>query len=239
MTIVANRLLKGVGAGEAVGADELGRYLSADQRQKLITHLSGEVAERAAALIEDARAAAAAILGDAEVQADAVRRQAQNEGFAAGHIEGFAAGQQAVMAELEPMAILLREAADGAELVRLTLLEGVEEQAVALAMAAARRVVGAVADTQADLAATVVRNGIRSAGARTMRVRVHPDSAESVTAALLDDGKDVAVQADASVEIGGCMLDIENGTVDLRLATQLESIARSFGLGAADDAGQL
>jgi flagellar assembly protein FliH len=214
---MSGRLIKGVHPGTAIGADELGRYLSPGQRETLVARLTGDVEARAAALVADARATAAAIVGDAESQADTVRRQAYDEGYAA--------GQTAALQELEGLVAMVRAAAAAADGIREALLEGVEEQAVALALEAARRVVGAAADSHAGLAATVVREGVRAAGGRVLRVRVNPADLDTVAAELHAAGRDLPVHEDAAIEVGGCIIDVEGGTVDLRLDAQIEGIA--------------
>lgn len=231
-----NRLLKGVATGAAVGPDELGRYLSPEQRHYLLARLSADAAAQAAAVVDAARAQAAAILADAEAAAEAVREQARAEGYAAGYAQGHAEGRARAEAELAQAAALVRRAAEAAEAIRLALLMEAEEQAVALALAAARRVVGAAAERHAELAAAVVREGVRSTTGRLLRVRVHPDDVEVVTATLKDAAPDAAglVVPDGAVEAGGCIIDVEGGRVDLRLSVQLEAVERLL----ADPAAQ-
>jgi flagellar assembly protein FliH len=217
-------LLKDVSAGAAIGADAIGRYLSPAQRSLLVTQLTGDAETRAAAVLTDARSAAAAILAEAEAEADGVRTRAYAEGLAAGRTAGNAQG----MAELERTAATLRRAAEAAQAVYVALLEGVEQQAVELALIAARRVVGAAAESHAGLAAEIVREGIRAAGNRILRVRVHPDDTEPVTAAVFSEGQELPVAGDTSIAAGGCVIDVEGGTVDLQLGTQLAGIERAL-----------
>lgn len=224
MALAAKRLIKGVVAGGAVGVDGLGRYLSEEQRRALIEQLSEDASLRGVALIAEARAAAAAIVGEAEAQAAAIRARAYAEGYATGRENG----RVEALAQLAPHAALLRRAADAAADLRGVLLDGLEEQAVAFALAAARRVVGAAAETQATLAADLVAAAIRGAASRVLRVRVHPDDAQTVTASLLARGQAVDVHTDDQIDIGGCILDLEGGAVDLRLGVQLDVIERAF-----------
>jgi flagellar assembly protein FliH len=221
-------LLKGIVAGAAVGADELGRYLSPAQRALLITRLSGEAEARAAALLNEARAAAAAILAEAEATAESVRTRAYGEGFAAGQSAGYGEGLSA----LEESADLVRRAAGSASAMRDALLDGVEAQVVELALLAARQVVGAAAEEHTTLAAAIARDGLRATGTRVLRLRVHPDDAETVTAALLAEGHEAPIVADTAIEAGGCIIDTEGGTVDLRLSTRLLRVQQTLRRGA-------
>jgi flagellar biosynthesis/type III secretory pathway protein FliH len=234
MVMQVNRVIRGVPAGVAIGADEIGRFLSPQQRAVLVARLSDEANARAAVLIADARTEAERILAEAFREAEAVRAQAREEGFATGHADGHAA----LLAEMEPVALLLQNAAQDALAIRAALLDGVEQQAVAAAMAAARRVVGELADAQSDLAAQVVHNGLRAAGRRVLRIRVHPDDAEMVKVSLLPQDEAALVEPDRAVEVGGCIIDVEGGAIDLRLGVQLASIAGAWLMegGGAEDA---
>lgn len=225
--MMRERVIKAAATGEAVGVVGVGRWLATGQRAAMLADLTAEAEVRAAAVLADARSAAASILADAESQADAVHRRAYREGYSEGHAEGSEAGHAQAMAEVTPLAELLRAATDHAEAVRLALLDGVEEQAVALAMAAARRVVGAAAESYAGLAASAVRQGLRSAPGRVVRVLVNPADVESVSVSLLRDGTQTPVQADDAVSVGGCVISVEGGTVDLTLEAQIESVVRA------------
>ena len=61
-----------------------------------------------------------------------------------------------------------------------------------------------------------------------LRIRVHPDDAEGVKASLIPQQEAALVEADTAVEVGGCIIDVEGGTIDLRLGVQLASIARAW-----------
>ncbi len=224
MALLGNRLIKGMATGGVVGADELGRCLTERQQAFLVERLTEDVVTRGNALLAEARAQAAAIVARAHAEADGIRARAHGEGFAAGQAEGNAAA----LAELEPHAELLRRATDAAAEIRTALLEGLEEQAVGFALAAARKVIGAAAEEHAGLAAQIVRAGIRAAANRIVRVRVHPEDEPAVSVALLAQGSEIPVHADAAIELGGCIIDVEGGSVDLRIGTQLDALERAF-----------
>lgn len=232
------RVLKGVEAGAAVGVDELGRYLSPGQRALLIDRLSADVEARAAAALAEARTEAAEVLADAQGTAEAIRARAYREGFAVGEADGRARGRAEAMAEVERLTALVRGAAAAADQVRGALLAGAEAQVVELALMVARRVVGAAAAEHTGIAARLVREGIRNSGGRLLRVRVNPRDVEAVRATVLTAGDDATIVADDGVTIGGCVIDVEGGTIDLRLETQLDLIERAI-LADADPAAPL
>ena len=228
MAVYTNRLLKGTVTGAAVAMTDLNRTLPAGRTEALEAEVRAEAELRAASLIQDVRQAAAAIIAEAEGEADAIRNQARAEGQALGYTEGQQNGEQSALAALQPLADSLRAAVDNGTAIRAALLAGVADQAVALALDAARRVVGEAARSHAGLAADVVRDGLRGAVGRVLRVRVHPEDVEPVSAALQQDAREIRVLPDDSIEIGGCIINVEGGVIDLRLETQLDSLARAF-----------
>ena len=169
-----------------------------------------------------------ALLRDAESSAGAIRAEARAEGYAAGKSAGYAEGRAAAVAEHEQLTALLHAAASGADAIRAAALSDVERQAVDLALAAATKIVGVVAQSHGGLAAEIVRAGIRGAPGRVLRVRVHPRDVEPVTAVLLTLSRAVPVEADTLITAGGAIIDIEGGIIDLTLGAQLDSISRVF-----------
>jgi flagellar assembly protein FliH len=212
------RMLRGVETGEAIGTDEMGRYLSPDLRERLLAQLRAEVEVRTQIVLAEARSIAAAIVAEAEQEAVAIRARAAAEG----HAEGYATGHAAGIAAVEPVARLLRDAADSGAAIRAALLDGVEQHALEVVRTALRRMVGMAAEGMSGVAASVVREGLRMGGPRAVRVRVHPDDVAAVTVAVQAEGQDVPVFTDDAVSLGGCIIDVEGGTIDLRLDGQLE-----------------
>jgi flagellar assembly protein FliH len=217
-------LLKGIAAGVAVGADEMSRHVPRSKREWLIEQLSAEAELRASALIAEARTVAAAILAEAESTAASVRAQAHAEGFATGQEAGFAEGLTA----LDGVAAVVRRAAEEAEAIRAVLLDGAEEQVLELAMLAARQVAGAAAEQHTELAASIVRDGLRATGTRVLRIRVHPEDAGAVTEVVRADDPSITIAPDTAIEAGGCIIDTAGGTVDLRLSTRMARVEQAI-----------
>src|SRR5437762_13548000 len=102
------KLIRGATFGRPVGADNVGRYLSDEQRSFFVAELAHEAAAFGARLVTEAHAEAALLVEAAEREAGAVRERARQEGIELGRTEGRAT----VLHELEPAAAVLRRAAD-------------------------------------------------------------------------------------------------------------------------------
>jgi flagellar assembly protein FliH len=221
---ISQRLVRDVRLGEAVGADGVGRYLSPEQRALLIGLLSDDAQEQASGVVADADTRAATIVAEAQAQAEAIRLAARADGYAVGRTEGEADARTA----MEPYVALLQAASEEGNVLRAALIATAEQQTVALAIGVARRIVGAAVEAQAGLAAELVRGALRSAGAKVLRIQAHEDDIASIQATLLDVGRAIPVQASGAIAVGGCVIDVENGRVDLRLDVQLDSIERAL-----------
>lgn len=223
-TAASARLVRAARVGDAIGADDLGRYLTPEQRALLVGLLVDDARAQADAIVAAAEERARAIVAEAQVQAEAIRRQA----YAEGHAEGYAAGEAAGRQAMEPYAAVIQAASEEAQAIRAALLENVEQQVVTLALAIARKVVGEAVESQRGLAADLVRRTLRGAGPKVLRISVNPADVESVRAAVHDLGYNAPVAGNAAIAVGGCIIDVEQGMVDLRLDVQLATIERAL-----------
>lgn len=177
----------------------------------------------AADLITAAEERAAAIIAAAEERAAAIIAAA-NEHVAA------AAAQAARAVSEEARAAVEREAAELLALIRTAANEGlaIREQVVASAatvlteavVVAVRRIVGHAYTTDPALTVAACEEAVRAAaGQELLSIRVNPGIEAEVTIALADLG--AYVRPDAAVEIGGCIVDLRNGTIDATLDARL------------------
>lgn len=174
---------------------------------------------RAAELIAAAEAEAARIRETAE----AAREQARQEGFAA----GFAAGEAEARREAERWLQLLRAAAQEGKTVR----DQIAGQALAVVARAVeiavRRLAAEWFDADPARTVAVCEEALRTATAdEVLVVRVHPQAAGLVEAALGESAP--PVQADDSVVLGGCVIDLREGRIDATLEARLEALAEAL-----------
>ena len=202
-----------------------GRPHVADDPMSGIVGGSEEETAEAANIVDEARRRADDLVRRASLEADAIREDAQRQGYEAGHT----AGAQDARAELaESLALVQRVAAEGIS-IRNDLLRRSEREMVEMVIAALRAILGERATDDATLVGQTVRHALQRAAAQNVvRVRVHPDHVGLVIAELTDaDGEapPFEVFADGSVGIGGCVVDTTHGRVDARLDVQLDAIA--------------
>jgi flagellar assembly protein FliH len=167
---------------------------------------------------------------------EAIRRQAYAEGFAQGRGEGFEAGaaeaaQQVIEAAEPVLGALVAAAQDLQQRDAVTLAE-LDDVVVGFAMDVARTVVGHDLAAETDPGRAAIARAIGLAPDRgDVVVRLHPDDIATLGEVdTLAPGRGIEVVTDASVQPGGCLLDVGACRVDAQIAPALARVATVLGL---------
>ena len=165
-----------------------------------------------------------------EIQA--IQDSAEKEGFAHGHAEGYAQGQAEVRRVVAQMEGILDNFSR--PLVRL------ENEAVAalgeLAVRIAGALVGRAYQTDPELLAQLVAEGVDAVGAssRDVEVRLHPDDIAALSP-LLTLSPQQRLVPDAALSRGDLRVHAESvridGTLEARLRGALDKVMRQVGSG--------
>ncbi|HEY0838793.1 MAG TPA: FliH/SctL family protein [Vulgatibacter sp.] len=170
----------------------------------------------AAELLSRARGEADALLANAHAAAGAIEATARDAGYG----EGFAAGRQAALAELEQCLALARQAASEGKAIRDSLAEQAAAVVARATALATRRIVGEYYEADPARTALACADALRAAaGQEILAIRVHPGVLGTVQAMLVDVA--AYVRADESVAVGGCIIDLRHGTLDATLDARL------------------
>ena len=194
-----------------------------------------DLRRRSQEVLQSARQEADRLLSEARAQADSLRAQATDEGFAA----GVARARQTMELQIETLADQRAEqtarqmfgpllSAVEQLLLRLTRerdewISAWENRAVELAGDLAERIVGRELAHRPELAAGMLREALSlAAGLPQTALRVHPDDLQL----LQSDSAEAAgpprckLIPDPSLARGGCIIELESGRIDARVATQ-------------------
>ncbi|MHB0877387.1 MAG: FliH/SctL family protein [Anaerolineae bacterium] len=177
-------------------------------------------------LLAEATARAQAILEEAEQQAAAVQVQTQQQGLAQGRAEGLRQGTAKAQADNAEVAGRLAALAGAAEQEVERVFAQAEPQLVDLALAIARRIVGAELAANPVLVAEVVAKAIDEArGAGHHTIHLHPDDVRLIgtflpQAAIDAGGREWELVPDGNLSRGDCYIETALGSVDARLETQ-------------------
>lgn len=168
--------------------------------------------QSANAIVEEAKRKAAEIEASAQAEKEKVLEDARK------------AGRQEGLGQVTEQ--LLR-----AKLLRTEILQNAETDIVALSCRIAEKIIGKDLERSPGLVVEIVANAIDNVRtAQQVVVRVNPKNATILREQkprmmeLIGRVKEIAIKDDSEVAPGGCIIETESGTVDARLATQLEMI---------------
>jgi flagellar assembly protein FliH len=209
----------------------------------------------AAGIVARARTEAARIMAEGKATAQretlAIREQARTAGHQEGLETGMAEGRQlgheealaAVSGQLKDLTTRWSQTLD---LLHQHMPEHVADarmDLVVLAMAIARRVTHQQAKENPQVAAAVVEDTLRTAGAaRRVALSVNPKESDTLAEYLpellskLRSIEEVELTEDEEISPGGCVLRFGSGQIDARIETQLDRIAEEL-LGQKDENG--
>jgi flagellar assembly protein FliH len=160
------------------------------------------------------------IVAQAHAEAEAIRAQAREDGFAA----GLEAAQAEIAAQAEALASALASVAD----LRAQVADEVERGAVALGLRIAEQAVQGAVEVDPDRVVDAVRGALRCLTDRSrVTILVNPEDMDAVRAATADlmtrlGGIETCdVQAERRVSRGGAVVRTLEGEVDATLETKL------------------
>ena len=228
------------------------KNLHADQLLKSAVVLNlDDVRAEAVRVLEEAQAKAEQILKSAREEAKVMTSGAMDRGMSEGHAHGLkqgieeglesgrSEGEAAARAEFAENFKTLdtgwSEALADWNSQREFQIEGARRDLLRFSIAIAEKIVGAIPQCEPERVQSQVENALSLLIDRTrLCIRVHPaDCAlveESISSlpSLLGNGGDVSVEADSTIERGGCIVGNPDGEIDARLETQLVRIVHGL-----------
>jgi flagellar assembly protein FliH len=164
-------------------------------------------------------------LFEVEQSIEPLKREAWETGFRAGRLEA----RQAADRELEEERRRFAEAVSYMAQLRVEWRREIESDAVALAMAVARRVLNRELSIDTDAVQAIVRLGLEKAsGQELRRVRVSAAQAQSVRTCLSREAPGVELVADPALQPGQLQFEMMQGAMDASVEAQLEEIQRGL-----------
>lgn len=198
-----------------------------------------DVSEQARRRLDEANAEAAQILAAAQNEADAIRRRAEEEGIAAARqaVEATVRErvERGVAAEIEAMAPVWAEIAEGLRAAKADWLANWQKAAVRVAGGIAQKIVRRQLDRQPEITVDLIREALElAAGSQRLRILLNPaDHARWAkrAEALLQQFSGAAkatIAADRQITPGGCRIETEHGVIDQQVEWQLARITEEL-----------
>jgi len=203
-----------------------------------------DLRERCDAYIEQTRAQAVQIVGDAQAQAQEIRQRAQTEASAAGRAAGLAQAsgeleqqiqQRAEKIAAERLSTALPAFTEAARMLaaeRDHWLAHWESSAVHLSIAIAEQVIRQKLERSPEVALEIITEALKlAAGAPQIRLRLNPRDVATIGPLCNEALQRVApaggasIVGDEAISPGGGVVETQHGRVDAQIESQLERIA--------------
>jgi flagellar assembly protein FliH len=157
-------------------------------------------------------------------ETDALRRRAQADGYAAGRLEGLAAGRQEAQEAVARLELVLESLSRPFAI----LDAAVEQELVALAFALARQLVRRELKADPGQIVGIVRDALQSlpVAARDIKVHLNPEDAKLVREHLpaVDHDRAWTIVEDPMLTRGGTRVATASSQVDARLEIRLGAL---------------
>ena len=194
------------------------------RRTSEINTLREEADEEVEQIIEAAKAEAQKILDEATAQKEAVFNEAKFEAIEAGRTEGYETGFTEAKRLVERVHTIIERIAESREQV----LEDAEAQVIDLVLLIARKVVKTISENQRDVVVENICEALKKVK-RKGDVIIHVNLADlglttkqkSTFIEMLEKNQTVTIIEDTSVDVGGCVVETDFGSIDARISSQL------------------
>ncbi|MFZ6646133.1 FliH/SctL family protein [Undibacterium sp. TJN25] len=155
--------------------------------------------------------------------------EAESRGFEDGMKKGEETARKAAIEKLQHLTTIASSLID----TRKMILDEAEDAVVEIAYAAICKMLGETAATRQGVVGAVAQTAKSFQQNEDLVVRLHPADFEMISALSgeagipsVDTRWELAV--DASIELGGCIVDGSSGTLDARLETQMQTLREAL-----------
>ncbi|MDR2619484.1 MAG: flagellar assembly protein FliH [Treponema sp.] len=186
-----------------------------------------EAQDEAERIVAEAKEKALQIEADSRLAFEAERKEAEEQGRAAGRDAGFAEGQAEVERLIERTRIMLERAQDK----RAEILAETEQEIIDLVLLIARKVIKVISENQRNVIISNVVQALRKVKGRgNIIIRVNMADVKLSTdhikdfIKLVEGAKSIQVVEDSSIDQGGCIIETDFGEIDARISSQLAEL---------------
>lgn len=162
-------------------------------------------------------------------------------GFAEGRQKGFADGETAgfdrSLENLEPVLNSLQEVLLQLENIRQETYQSIEKEVVELALAIARKVICREVEISREVVVCVAREALAKVeNPGKIKIKMSPSDLQFINqtkyqlSSLFENMDNVIVEAEDSIQSGGCVIETDLGEIDARIEKQLQALEESFRL---------
>ncbi len=166
-----------------------------------------------------------------QIESSNKAKEAQENGYKNGYQEGLNKGHEEAQKVIQNFASLISSATSQ----RGVLYNDARKNILELVTSIARKITFGAARTDPDVTAGIISGVIDKLVDKTkIKVKVHPEhypSLEQQIERFKGDStaiKEISIEPDARVRMGGCYIETPSGDIDARIESQMDIIASTF-----------
>ena len=189
--------------------------------------LKRQAQDEAEKIIAGARETARQIEADSRAAFEAERKDAEDQGRAAGRESGFGEGK----AEVERLVKRTQTVLERAQDKRAEILDQTEQEIISLVLLIARKVIKVISENQRNVIISNVVQALRKVKGRgNIIIRVNLADLKLSTEHtkdfinLVEGAKSLQIVEDSTVDEGGCVIETDFGEIDARISSQLSEL---------------
>jgi flagellar assembly protein FliH len=189
--------------------------------------LKREAQDEAEKIIAEAQQKAREIENASRMAFEAERKEAEEQGRAAGRETGFAEGKAEVERLIQRTQVVLERAQDK----RAEILAETEQAIIDLVLLISRKVIKVISENQRNVVISNVIQALRKVKGRgNIIIRVNMVDVKLTTEhikdfiQLVEGSKSLQVVEDSTVDPGGCIIETDFGEIDARISSQLAEL---------------
>jgi len=189
--------------------------------------LKRQAQDEADIIIAEAHEKAKQVEADSRAAFEAERREAEEQGRAAGRESGFSEGKS----EVERLIHRTQTVLERAQSKRAEILDETEQEIVSLVLLIAKKVVKVISESQRNVIISNVVQALRKVKGRgSIIIRVNISDLKLATdhikdfINLVEGAKSVQIVEDSKVDEGGCIIETDFGEIDARISSQLTEL---------------
>jgi len=214
-------------ADQIIKEAETAAFREVKRRTDEVQSLKRQANDEADQIIAAANEKAKEIEADARAAFNVQRREAEDQGRAAGREAGFSEGKAEVERLIQRTQTVLERAQDK----RSEILDQTEQEIISLVLLIARKVIKVISENQRNVIVSNVVQALRKVKGRgNILIRVNMVDLKLATEhlkdfiTLVEGAKSLQVVEDSSIDEGGCVIETDFGEIDARIASQLTEL---------------
>jgi len=165
-----------------------------------------------------------------------------NDGLDKGTNEGEKAGFEQAAKNLEPLLDSLRQGLLQVKNLRQDTYQRIEKEVVDLALAIARKVICREIEVDKEVVVCVAREALTKVeDPGKIKIKMNPSDLQFINetqyqlSELIGNIDNVTLEAEDSIQSGGCVIETDLGEIDARIEKQLQAVEESFQTAFSND----